>query len=79
MIMLCGMAYYHKEHQDWVSCMECTGEALILLPEARKKSPEVRLLILLADATEGQGDMTRALEIDQKARLQKDSEQDLFV
>lgn len=69
--MLCGMAYYHKEHQDWVSCMECTEEALTLLPEARKKTPfrdaEVRLLILLADVAEGQGDMARALEIDQKA------------
>lgn len=21
-IMNCGMAYYHKEHQDWVSCMK---------------------------------------------------------
>jgi len=66
--MLHGMAYHHKKHQDWVSCMKCTEEALLLNPEARKKSPmldaEVRLLILLADATEGQGDLMRALEID---------------
>ena len=69
--ILGGMAYYHLERKDWVKSITLCEEALILLPETRKIVPmresEAQLLLMLADAAEGQGDMKRALEYDMKA------------
>ena len=65
------MGYYHLERKGWANSIKLCEEALTLLPEARKEIPmresEAQLLLMLADATEGQGDMKRALEYDEKA------------
>jgi tetratricopeptide (TPR) repeat protein len=67
-----GLARCHKERQDWVQTIKCAEDALACLPAARKILPlgstEERLLLLLADAAEGQGDLKRAREYDEQVR-----------
>lgn len=73
-----GMARCHKERNEWDKVIECSNAALSLLPAIRSESPipgmmqchdvlfasEGKLLLLLADAYEGKGDMERAREYD---------------
>lgn len=51
--------------------IEYSKEALRFIPDAKKKIPmghmEEQLLIVLADAAEGQGDMPRAYKYDKEA------------
>lgn len=64
-----GMARYHKERKEWVEVIEFGEEALRFIPDAKKQiHVEEMLLIVLADAAEGQGDMPRAREYDKKAK-----------
>lgn len=69
--ILGGMGYYHLERKGCANSIKLCEETLILLPEARKEIPmresEAQLLLMLVDAAEGQGDMKRALEYDEKA------------
>ena len=66
------MAQCHKERKAWAELTECCEEALALLPEIGvgnlKDHMKERFLILLADAAEGLGDMTRAQEYDEQAK-----------
>jgi tetratricopeptide (TPR) repeat protein len=57
-----GLALYHKERKDWPAVIECCKQAFLLFPEAEEELRrmgrfEERLLLLLADAAEAQGDM----------------------
>jgi hypothetical protein len=67
-----GLVRCHRERQDWIQTIKCAEDALAWLPAARKILPlgstEERLLFLLADAAEGQGDMKRAREYDEQLR-----------
>jgi len=63
-----GLARYHKERKDWVKTIQCSEKALHFFPHVKKgiliDEIEERLLLLLADAAEGQGDLRRAREFD---------------
>jgi len=66
-----GMDRYYRRRKEWDSMTEYCEQALALLPDVeegrlRFRSRE-KLLILVADAAEGQGDMRRAHEYDEKA------------
>lgn len=68
------MARYHNERKEWDKMITCCEEALGLIPKAKEGAcylgqAEERLLLLLADAYEGQGNMRRARECDAKAKL----------
>jgi hypothetical protein len=58
--------------KDWVNLRECCEEALVLFPQVEEdcvgELAEAKVLIMLADAAEGQGDMGRAHEYDEKAK-----------
>jgi tetratricopeptide (TPR) repeat protein len=66
------VASYHRMRKDWVRLGECCEEALVLCPKAEEGCvndlTEVGVMIMLADAAEGQGDMRRAHEYDEKAK-----------
>lgn len=66
------MAHCYKERKSWVEMTECCEEALALLPEVAvgilNDHMKERLLFLLADAAEGRGDLSRALEYDEEAK-----------
>lgn len=63
-----GLARYHKERKDWTKTIECSAKALQIFPHVKKgiliDEMDKRLLLLLADAAEGQGDLKRAREFD---------------
>jgi len=67
-----GMAHSYKERKKWKQMMQCCEEALTFIPKANENCApnqiEERMLILLADAAEGLGDMKRAQEFNEKAR-----------
>ena len=67
-----GMASYHRMRKDWVNLRECCEEALVLFPQVEEdcvgELAEAKVLIMLADAAEGQGDMGRVHEYDKKAK-----------
>lgn len=71
MAALQGMATIHKERKEWDQAIEYCKEGLVLLPAAKGskgiRPTEVRLLILLADVAEAQGDLGRAHEYDKEA------------
>ena len=71
--VLQGLAIYHKERKEWVNVSKCCEEALTLLPKAKDGISnglieEIRLLLLLADAAEGDGNMRRARYYDKTAK-----------
>lgn len=67
-----GLACFHKERKDWGKTIECSEAALELLPKVKKgiliDEMEERLLLLLADAAEGQGKLRQAREYDEKVK-----------
>ena len=70
-VALSGMALYHKVRKECIKVISYSEEALKLIPESDKRPMlqiKGRLLILLADAAEGQGDMVKAHEYDDKAK-----------
>jgi len=57
-----SMSQYHRAQRNWVKVVECSEEALRLLPEGKKQCNntliecfEERVLTLLADGAEAQG------------------------
>lgn len=70
--ILHAMTRYYKERNDWANMIKCCKEGLKILPDAKGDSAvehlEERFLLTLADAAEGQGDMVRAREYDEKAK-----------
>jgi len=71
-VLFIGMAAYHRMRKDWIKLRECCEEALVILPHVDdgrlSDQTEEKLLIMLADAAEGEGDMRRAHEYDEKAK-----------
>jgi hypothetical protein len=68
-----GLADYYKECKDWPAVIECCEQAFLLFPEAEEELAAIgrcqkRLLLLLADAAEAQGDMELARGYDEKAK-----------
>jgi hypothetical protein len=67
-----NMATYHRMRKDWIKLREYCEGALALLPQIEKDllndQAQAALLIMLADAAEGQGDMSRTHEYDEKAK-----------
>lgn len=67
-----GLAEYHKARNERIETTKKCEEALQLLPEAKGhvslKEMEQRLLLLLADTAEAQGDLWRAHEYDEKIK-----------
>ena len=68
-----GLARYHKERKDWPAVIECCKQAFLLFSEAKEGLAaigrfEERLLLLLADAAEAQGDMRLAQRYGKKAK-----------
>lgn len=62
-----------SEYKDWPTVIKYCKEALLLIPEAKEGLAamgrcEERLLLLLADAAEAQGDMGLARRYDEKAK-----------
>lgn len=57
-----GLARYHKERKDWVSLIKSCEEALTLRRQVTGHigQTEEKLLLMLADAAEAQGDLKRA-------------------
>ena len=69
MFALFGLARYHRERKDWGSLIECCNEALTLRRQVREHIGQTgeKLLLLLADAAEAQGYMSRAYKYDELA------------
>jgi tetratricopeptide (TPR) repeat protein len=67
-----GLTLYHKERKEWAEMIEPCEDAFKLVSEVDDENrprgtTEMLLLLLMADAFEGQGDMRRAREYDEKA------------
>ena len=71
---LLGMAPYYNERKEWDKVVQCCEEALTTIPDPdelmqdRELYFDVRFLLLLADAAEGQADVKRAFAYDEKAK-----------
>lgn len=81
--VLHGMARYHNERKEWDKVVECCEKALSLVPgptvgAGSKVYYDVRLLLMLTDAAEGQRDMNRARAYDKKAKTLWLEQQELF-
>lgn len=70
--VLHSMASYHKERQEWGKMIECCEKGLTIYPQPKKDSHmwviKVRLIVLLADGAEAQGNMSAAHDYDEKAK-----------
>ena len=69
------MARYHYERKEWKKVIKSCEEGVLLVPQVRQDvgvgdigQLEERLLLLLADACEEDGNMRRARECDEKAK-----------
>lgn len=72
------LATLYKQRMEWVKVIECCEQGLTIVSRKSDDSAlnesvklqltEERLLLLLADAAEGLGDMLRAQECDEKAK-----------
>ena len=68
------MARYHNERKEWDKVVQCCEETLTTIIEPDELRPDrelyfdVRFLLMLADAAEGQRDMNRGRAYDKKAK-----------